>query len=117
MSTTSEPPVVLLTPQRAAVALGMGRWKLSDLLGRADCARPRIGSCGRISTAALLEFVTELVRTRVYRELDRDRRAGHAHPTARSWSRRVVAARRNPGDYAKPPIERPAHLASPGSPS
>jgi hypothetical protein len=51
------------------------------------------------------------------RELDRDRRAGHAHPITRSWPRRVVAARRNPGDYAKPPRERPAHLASPGSPS
>ena len=56
---------MLLTPQRAAVALGMGWWKLSDLLRPGRLRSTRIGSCRRISTAALLEFVTELVRTRV----------------------------------------------------
>jgi excisionase family DNA binding protein len=60
MSTTSESPVVLLTPEQAADALGIGRWKLYDLLRQGRLRSIRIGSCRRISTAALLEFVTEL---------------------------------------------------------
>jgi excisionase family DNA binding protein len=60
MSAMSESPVVLLTPEQAAEALGIGRWKLYDLLRQGRLRSIRIGSCRRISTAALLEFVTEL---------------------------------------------------------
>lgn len=55
-----EPTVVLLTPEQAAEALGIGRWKLYDLLRQGRLRSLRIGSCRRISTAALAEFVSEL---------------------------------------------------------
>lgn len=50
-------PVVLLTPEEAAEALGIGRWKLYDLLRQGRLRSLRIGSCRRISTDALREFV------------------------------------------------------------
>ena len=53
-------PVVLLTPEQAAEALGIGRWKLYDLLRQGRLRSIRIGSCRRISTDALLVFVAEL---------------------------------------------------------
>jgi excisionase family DNA binding protein len=56
----SESPVVLLTPEQAANALGIGRWKLYDLLRQGRLRSIRIGSCRRISTAALAELVSEL---------------------------------------------------------
>ncbi len=52
--------VVLLTPEQAADALGIGRWKLYDLLRRGKLRSLRIGSCRRISTAARAEFVARL---------------------------------------------------------
>jgi excisionase family DNA binding protein len=52
--------VVLLTPEQAAEALGIGRWKLYDLLRQGRLRSLRIGSCRRISTAALAAFVAEL---------------------------------------------------------
>lgn len=55
-------PVVLLTPEQAADALGIGRWKLYDLLRQGRLCSLRIGSCRRISTVALHEFVAELER-------------------------------------------------------
>ncbi len=56
----TEAPVVLLTPEQAAEALSIGRWKLYDLLRRGRLRSIRIGSCRRISTAALSAFVAEL---------------------------------------------------------
>jgi excisionase family DNA binding protein len=55
-------PVVLLTPEQAADALGIGRWKLHDLLRQGRLRSLRIGSCRRIPTAALSEFIAELER-------------------------------------------------------
>lgn len=52
--------MVLLTPEQAAEALGIGCWKLYDLLRRGRLRSIRIGSCRRISTDALRAFVTEL---------------------------------------------------------
>lgn len=52
--------VVLLTPEQAAEALGIGRWKLYDLLRQGRLRSLRIGSCRRISTEALREFVAAL---------------------------------------------------------
>ena len=52
--------VVLLTPEQAAEALGIGRWKLYDLLRQGRLRSLRIGSCRRISTDALREFVAAL---------------------------------------------------------
>lgn len=60
MGTGPESPVVLLTPEEAADALGIGRWKLYDLLRRGRLRSVRIGSCRRISTEALRAFVAEL---------------------------------------------------------
>jgi len=51
--------VVLLTPEQAAEALGIGRWKLYDLLRQGRLRSLRIGSCRRISTDALREFIAE----------------------------------------------------------
>jgi excisionase family DNA binding protein len=56
----AESAVVLLTPEQAADALGIGRWKLYDLLRQGRLRSVRIGSCRRISTTALAEFVTAL---------------------------------------------------------
>jgi excisionase family DNA binding protein len=55
----SDSPVVLLTPEQAAEALGIGRWKLYDLLRQGRLRSMRIGSCRRISTEALREFVED----------------------------------------------------------
>ena len=52
--------MVLLTPEQAADALGIGRWKLYDLLRHGRLRSIRIGSCRRISTAALQDLVIEL---------------------------------------------------------
>jgi len=41
--------VVLLTPEQAAEALGIGRWKLYDLLRQGRLRSLRIGSCRRSS--------------------------------------------------------------------
>jgi excisionase family DNA binding protein len=60
MDTVSDSPVVLLTPEQAAEALGIGRWKLYDLLRQGRLRSIRIGSCRRISTDALRAFVSEL---------------------------------------------------------
>jgi excisionase family DNA binding protein len=62
MDATSESPVVLLTPEQAAEALGIGRWKLYDLLRQGRLRSLRIGSCRRISMTALSEFVSGLER-------------------------------------------------------
>ena len=61
MTAVSESPIVPLTPEAADV-LGIGRWKLYDLLRQGRLRSLRIGSCRRISTAALAEFVAELER-------------------------------------------------------
>lgn len=60
MDTVSDSPVVLLTPEQAAEALGIGRWKLDDLQRQGRLRSLRIGSCRRISTEAPRAFVTEL---------------------------------------------------------
>jgi excisionase family DNA binding protein len=52
--------VELLTPEQAAQALGIGRWKLYDLLRQRRLRSIQIGSCRRISTAALREFIASL---------------------------------------------------------
>jgi excisionase family DNA binding protein len=51
---------ILLTPEQAAEALGIGRWKLYDLLRSGQLASVRIGSCRRIPTSALMTFVEDL---------------------------------------------------------
>ena len=60
MDDTLEPPVVLLTPEQAAETLGIGRWKLYDLLRQGRLRSIRVGSCRRISMTALHDLVAEL---------------------------------------------------------
>jgi excisionase family DNA binding protein len=62
MDATSESSVVLLTPEQAAEALGISRWKLYDLLRQGRLRSLRTGSCRRISHSALLDFVADLER-------------------------------------------------------
>ena len=61
-ATSDSSAVVLLTPEQAAEALGIGRWKLYDLLRQGRLRSLRIGSCRRISHSALLDFVADLER-------------------------------------------------------
>jgi excisionase family DNA binding protein len=60
MDIDSGSPVAPLTPGQAAEAVGIGRWKLYDLLRQGRLRSVRIGSCRRISTDSLRAFVTAL---------------------------------------------------------
>jgi excisionase family DNA binding protein len=51
---------VLLTPERAADALSISRWKLYELLRTGRLRSVRIGTCRRIPTQALDEFIASL---------------------------------------------------------
>ena len=48
---------ILLTPTEAARALGIGRSKLYELLREGRIRSIRIGTCRRVPTTALAEFV------------------------------------------------------------
>jgi excisionase family DNA binding protein len=50
-------PKLLLTPEEAARALGIGRTKLYELLATAKLPSVRIGGSRRVSVEALTEFV------------------------------------------------------------
>ena len=49
---------LLLTPTEAARALGIGRSKLYELMRQGAIRSIRIGTCRRVPTAALEEFVS-----------------------------------------------------------
>ncbi|HVB28015.1 MAG TPA: helix-turn-helix domain-containing protein [Mycobacteriales bacterium] len=53
---------LLLSPTEAAETLGIGRWKLYDLMRRGLLRSIKIGGCRRIPTSALSEFVAALAR-------------------------------------------------------
>jgi excisionase family DNA binding protein len=53
---------VLLTPIEAAVALGIGRSKLYELIRSGALASVRIGTCRRISVEALAAYAASLAR-------------------------------------------------------
>lgn len=59
---TASTECVLLTPEQAARRLGISRWKLYDLLRRGALPSVRIGSCRRIPTHSIDEFVAALLR-------------------------------------------------------
>jgi excisionase family DNA binding protein len=56
-------PKLLLTPEEAARALGIGRTKLYELLATAKLPSVRIGGSRRVSVGALTEFVRGLTPT------------------------------------------------------
>ena len=56
-------PRILLTPEEAAQALGIGRTKLYELLATAKLPSVRIGGSRRVSVDALTEFVRCLTPT------------------------------------------------------
>ncbi len=56
-------PRLLLTPEEAARALGIGRTKLYELLTTAKLPSVRIGGSRRVSVDALTEFVRCLTPT------------------------------------------------------
>jgi excisionase family DNA binding protein len=56
-------PRLLLTPEEAARALGIGRTKLYELLSTAKLPSVRIGGSRRVSVDALTEFVRRLTPT------------------------------------------------------
>lgn len=51
---------LLLSPTEAAEALGIGTWKLYELLRRGEIPSIRIGSCRRIATAELSAYIARL---------------------------------------------------------
>jgi len=51
---------LLYTPVEAARVLGIGRFKIYELMGDGALPSVRIGACRRISAAALRAFVEEL---------------------------------------------------------
>jgi excisionase family DNA binding protein len=53
-------PKLLLTPEQAAQALGIGRSHVYELLRRGQLKSVRIGACRRVPVGALDEFVTSL---------------------------------------------------------
>jgi excisionase family DNA binding protein len=55
---------LLLTPEQAARRLGISRWKLYDLLRGGSLSSLRIGSCRRIPSQAIDDFVAELLRNK-----------------------------------------------------
>ena len=56
-------PKLLLTPEEAARALGIGRTKLYELLATSKLPSVRIGGSRRVSVGALTEFVRCLTPT------------------------------------------------------
>jgi excisionase family DNA binding protein len=56
-------PKLLLTPEEAARALGIGRTKLYELLATAKLPSVRIDGSRRVSVGALTEFVRGLTPT------------------------------------------------------
>lgn len=54
---------VLLRPQEAAAALGIGRSKLYELMAAGQLESVHIGTCRRIPRSALDSFVDELRHT------------------------------------------------------
>lgn len=65
MSTPVEIPRLLLTPQEAAAALGIGRSTVYELILRDELASVKIGASRRIPADALATYIASL----------RDRRA------------------------------------------
>lgn len=55
-----EHPKVLLTPEHAAEALSISRWKLYELLRTGRLRSVRIGTCRRIPTQALDDLIADL---------------------------------------------------------
>jgi excisionase family DNA binding protein len=55
---------LLLTPTEAAQALGIGRSKIYELLQTGELRSVRIGTCRRIPTDALEQFLAGLVDAR-----------------------------------------------------
>ena len=53
-------PVVLLRPEDAARALGVGRTKVYELMRSGALRSVRVGGLRRVPVAALNEFVTRL---------------------------------------------------------
>lgn len=53
-------PKLLLTPEEAADALGVGRTKLYELMAEGLVESVRIGACRRVPVAALDSFVEHL---------------------------------------------------------
>lgn len=51
---------LLLTPEQAAAALGVGRTKVFQLIGRGKLESVRIDGCRRVPRVALEAYVTRL---------------------------------------------------------
>jgi excisionase family DNA binding protein len=51
---------LLLSPTEAAAALGIGRWKLYDLMRKGLLRSIKIDGCRRIPAIALAEFVASM---------------------------------------------------------
>jgi excisionase family DNA binding protein len=61
MTGTMNPiPPLLLTPEEAAAALRVGRWRVYDLMRSGALRSVKIGGSRRVSATALAEYVARL---------------------------------------------------------
>jgi excisionase family DNA binding protein len=95
----SAPPRLLLTPEEAAVSLGISRSLVYELIGSGRLESVRIGTCRRIPIGALETFVEELRLRAVVQPGPR---------TVRVWdrpaSRHQAPDRSGPAEVARPCI-------------
>jgi excisionase family DNA binding protein len=53
-------PPILFSPEEVARLLGMGRWKVYELMRLRELRSVKVGRCRRVSARAVAEFVREL---------------------------------------------------------
>lgn len=107
-------PKLLLVPEEAARALGVGRTTLYGLLRTGAVASVRIGGIRRVPTSAVEEYVRRLTTSGADQAQERHlagrlaspASAGHADGRSGRNRRRAAAT-----------TEQPANVADPGSPT
>jgi excisionase family DNA binding protein len=107
-------PKLLLTPEEAAGALGVGRTTLYGLLRTGAVASVRIGGSRRVPTSAVEEYVRTL--TTPGADQARERHLAGRSPTPASAGHIVGRSRRNRRKGAAT-TQQLASAADPGSPT
>jgi excisionase family DNA binding protein len=107
-------PKLLLTPEEAAKALGVGRTTLYGLLRTGAVASVRIGGSRRVPTSAVEDYVRSLTTPGV--DAARERRLASRVPTPASAGHTDGHRRRNRRKTAST-TQQLASVADPGSPT
>jgi excisionase family DNA binding protein len=107
-------PKLLLTPEEAARALGVGRTTLYELLRTGAVTSVRIGGSRRVPTSAVEDYVRSLTTPGV--DPARERRLASRVPTPASAGHRDGHSRRNRRKTVST-TQQLASVADPGSPT